>query len=46
MLVVAAAVGVATVFAAPFSGETVPLPRAQGPPPHPSCGAPRSLLSG
>lgn len=32
MLVVAAAVGVATVFAAPFSGETVPLPRALGPP--------------
>ncbi|KAF3820282.1 hypothetical protein GH733_015791 [Mirounga leonina] len=32
MLVAAAAVGVATVFAAPFSGELLPLPRTLGPP--------------
>lgn len=32
MLVAAAAVGVATVFAAPFSGEIMPLPCTLGPP--------------
>lgn len=37
MLVAAAAVGVATVFAAPFSGEIMPLPC--------TLGSPTSLLS-
>lgn len=39
MLVAAAAVGVATVFAAPFSGETLPPapPLHPGAPPRPSC---------